>query len=261
MEAAFFDLDKTVIAKASMLAFGRKFFKEGMISRRSLLRSAYAQLVYRYLGANEKRLLKLRKSVLSLTAGWDQSLVRKIISEGLIEIVEPLLYKEAIDLIEEHRSAGRLVYLVSAAPYEIVAPLAEHLGVDGALASRPTINEQGLYTGEMDFYNYGPYKVSAMEELAQENGIDLNESYAYSDSYTDIPMLETVGHPYAVNPDKVLAKISKERDWPTLEFKDRVLLSDPSRRARPFLVALAATTGVAIAATAGGIAAKKRHSV
>ena len=91
MEAAFFDLDKTVIAKASMLAFGRKFFKEGMISRRSLLRSAYAQLVYRYLGANEKRLLKLRKSVLSLTAGWDQSLVRKIISEGLIEIVEPLL--------------------------------------------------------------------------------------------------------------------------------------------------------------------------
>ncbi len=253
MEAAFFDLDKTVIAKASMLAFGRRFFKEGMITRRSLIRSVYAQMVYRYLGANERRLLKLRESVLSVTEGWEQSIVTRIVSEGLTEIVEPLLFREAVDLIEVHKQEGRKVYLVSASPSEIVEQLGGMLGVDGVIASKPSIDASGKYTGEMDFYAYGPYKATAIVELAKREGIELADSFAYSDSYTDLPMLESVGHPFAVNPDKVLAKMAKERGWQSLEFKERVLLSDPSRRAQPLIVALAISTAVGVAATVAGV--------
>ena len=130
MEAAFFDLDKTVIAKASMLAFGPPFYKEGLISRRTVIRSAYAQLIYRHLGANDQKLARLRETVLALTKGWDQNRVTQIVTRTLTEIVEPLIYKEALDLMEFHRSQGRLIYLVSASPIEILTPLGDFLNVD-----------------------------------------------------------------------------------------------------------------------------------
>ena len=135
MEAAFFDLDKTVIAKASMVAFGRPFYREGLISRRLLLRALYGQLVYMHLGADEARLARMRDSVLALTKGWSQARVREIVEETLDDVVEPIVYDEALDLIREHHDAGRPVYIVSASPEEIVAPLARYLGVDGH--SRP----------------------------------------------------------------------------------------------------------------------------
>lgn len=223
MQAAFFDLDKTVIAKASMLAFGRTFFREGMISRRTVVRSLYAQAVYKYLGASEKRIGRLRESVLALTEGWEQSNVIKVVTDAVSEIAEPLIYREAVELIRTHKSEGRKVYLVSASPIEIVNAVGSHLGVDGSIASRPAVIN-GCYTGEMDFYAYGPYKVEAMLELAAKESLDLAESYAYSDSYTDIPMLEAVGHPVAVNPDRVLHKRAKERGWEVMEFKERIRL-------------------------------------
>src|SRR5438105_3202918 len=123
VEAAFFDLDKTVIAKASMVAFGRPLYREGLISRRVLVRALYGQLVYMYLGADEKKLERMRDSVLALTKGWEQSKVRAIVEETLEEVVEPIVYDEALDLINEHKAAGRLVFIVSASPEEIVAPL------------------------------------------------------------------------------------------------------------------------------------------
>lgn len=226
MEAAFFDLDKTVIAKASLLAFGRTFYKEGLVTRRDVARSIYAQLVYRYFGANEKRLSKLQRAVSGLTLGWDQKMVIRVVTEALVSIVEPLLFKEAVQLIEEHKRAGRLVYLVSASPLEIVSPMAKFLEVDGSISSKPCTDEHGHYTGEMEFYAYGPYKAEAMVSMAQENGIDLDNSYAYSDSYTDIPMLESVGHPVAVNPDRVLARKAKESGWQILHFQQRMPLGE-----------------------------------
>ena len=162
MNAAFFDLDKTVIAKASMLAFGRTFYKEGLLSKRSILRSAYAQLVFKYTGANERQLNKLRETVLSLTKGWERSLVSAIVAETMTEIVEPLIFKEALDRIAEHKAKGDLVYIVSASPEEIVAPLGERLGVDGVIATVSKVDASGRYTGEMEFYAYGPYKAEAM---------------------------------------------------------------------------------------------------
>src|SRR5688500_17655713 len=111
MEAAFFDLDKTVIAKASMVAFGRPFYREGLISRRLLVRALWGQLVYMHLGASEEKLARMRESVLALTKGWEQARMRAIVEETLADVVEPIIYAEAADLIEHHRANGRLVVI------------------------------------------------------------------------------------------------------------------------------------------------------
>ena len=256
MEAAFFDLDKTVIAKASMVAFGRPLYRQGLISRRLLVRALYGQLVYMHLGANEAKLDRMRESVLALTKGWDQARVSSIVREALTDVVEPIIYDEALELIEEHKAAGRKVYIVSASPEEIVAPLGEFLGVDAAIASRARVQD-GRYTGEMELYAYGPNKAVAMRRVAAEENIDLLRSWAYSDSATDIPMLETVGNPVAVNPDRELLKIARERSWEIRRFVRPVRLRDrvPVPPAGP-------TAAVAVTALAGAGAAFvwwKRH--
>jgi HAD superfamily hydrolase (TIGR01490 family) len=248
---AFFDLDKTVIAKASMVAFGGPFYREGLIRRRTLLRALYGQLVYMHLGASEEKLTRIRESLLRLTKGWEQARVQEIVRETLDVVVEPIIYAEALELIEEHRAAGRRVFIVSASPEEIVVPLGEYLGVDEAIASRAMIDGEGRYTGEMERYAYGPFKAEIMREVAAAEGLDLSESYAYSDSYTDAPMLEVVGHPVAVNPDRVLRRLAEERDWEIRTFVHPVRLRDrmpvPNRnQALGGAGALAAGAGLAI---------------
>jgi phosphoserine phosphatase len=144
--------------------------------------------------------------------------VRQIVRDTLDATVEPIIFAEALDLIEQHQTEGRRVYLVSASPEEIVEPLAEYLGVDGSIASRAVVDADGRYTGEMERYVYGPFKAEAMVALAEREGIDLDRSYAYSDSYTDVPMLEIVGRPVAVNPDRILAKAARDRGWEVRQF-------------------------------------------
>jgi HAD superfamily hydrolase (TIGR01490 family) len=252
VEAAFFDLDKTVIAKASMVAFGRPLYREGLISRRVLARAIYGQLVYMYMGADEEKLERMRDSVLALTKGWEQSKVREIVDETLEEVVEPIVYDEALDLINEHKAAGRKVFIVSASPEEIVEPLSRYLGVDAYLATRSTIDAEGRYTGTTEFYCYGPNKAEAMHAIAEEQDIDLSRSYAYSDSATDIPMLECVGHPVAVNPDRELARAAEEFGWDVRTFTRKVRLRDrvPMPTARS---TTAAGSVVAAAAIGGGV--------
>ena len=253
MEAAFFDLDKTVIAKASMVAFGRPFYDEGLISRRHVVRALWGQLVFMHLGASEQKLARIRESVLRLTRGWDQARVRAIVRETLESVVEPIVYAEAAELIAAHRAAGRRVFIVSASPSEIVEPLSEYLGVDAAIASQARIDEEGRYTGEMAFYAYGPYKADAMRELAEAEGIDLAASYAYSDSYTDAPMLDAVGHPVVVNPDRVLRKLAEERGWEVRTFSRPVPLRE-RRVPRPPPGPTAAVVGALVGASVGAAA-------
>ena len=173
MEAAFFDLDKTVIDRASIAAFGRPFLKGGLINRRMVARAAMSQLIYLYFGADEERLVRVRESMLALTKGWDRAQVRQIVRETMLQTMEPIMYAEALELMELHRAAGHRVYLVSASPEEIVLPLADLLGVDGAICSRGEVDEQGCYTGRMAFYAYGESKATAMRELAERTGLDL----------------------------------------------------------------------------------------
>ena len=246
MEAAFFDLDKTVIDRASIAAFGRPFMKGGLINRRVVARAALSQLIYLYFGADEERLVRVRESMLALTKGWDRDQVRQIVRETLLETIEPIMYAEALELMELHRAAGHRVYLVSASPEEIVLPLTDMLGVDGAICSRGEVDDEGRYTGRMAFYAYGPQKATAMRELAERVGIDLGASSAYSDSATDLPMLEAVGRPVAVNADRALAKVAKERGWETVQFTKPVRLRDRVGRTTPVVTTSLAVAGAAL---------------
>ncbi|SDS70513.1 HAD-superfamily subfamily IB hydrolase, TIGR01490 [Nocardioides scoriae] len=221
--AAFFDLDKTIIAKSSTLAFSREFQAGGLISRGAVLRSAYAQFVYLVGGADHDQMEKLRQFMSSMSAGWDVATVRTIVADALHNIVDPLVYDEAVGLIEDHHAAGRDVIIVSTSGSEVVEPIGEMLGADHVVATRLEVVD-GRYTGEITFYAYAENKASAIRGLADERGYDLERCYAYSDSVTDVPMLETVGHPYAVNPDKDLRRIARDRGWPVLVFDKPVAL-------------------------------------
>lgn len=244
MRAAFFDLDKTVIAKSSIAALGPELHARGMLHRRTLLWAVVSQMLFVRFGADEAKLEKVRESVLKVTKGWDHQEVRTLVAETINEIIEPLIYAEALALIDHHRAEGDEVWLVSTAPAEIVEPFAELLGITGAISSRARIDENGKFTGEMEFFAQGESKVLAMRELAEARGIDLAESFAYSDSETDIPMLRAVGHAFAVNPDRTLSRVAHENQWPILTFSHPVTARSRSRSHTPFLVS-AVVVGVA----------------
>lgn len=236
--AAFFDLDKTIIARSSTLAFSRAFFEGGLITRRSALRSAYAQFVFSLTGVDERQMERMRAYLSQLSTGWDVQTVQDIVAETLHTIVDPLVYEEAVALIENHRQAGRDVVIVSTSGSEVVEPIGEMLGVQHVIATRMVV-EDGRYSGEIGFYAYGANKATAMRELAEQQGYDLDLSYAYSDSETDVPMLAAVGHAYAVNPDRALRRVAADRGWQVLRFSTPVeLRARLGLRSRPAYVAV-----------------------
>ena len=245
--AAFFDLDKTIIARSSSLAFGKPFYKGGLINRGAVLRSAYAQFVYLVGGADHDQMERMRAYLQELCAGWPVDQVRAIVAETVHDLIDPTIYAEAVDLIAEHHEAGRDVVIVSTSGTEVVEPIGSMLGADHVIATRMVV-EDGRYTGEISFYAYGPNKAEAILELAERNGYDLAQSYAYSDSATDLPMLEIVGHACAVNPDKALRAEALTREWPVLDFETPVGL-----RRRP--ADLPPRQRVALATVAGAAAA------
>jgi HAD superfamily hydrolase (TIGR01490 family) len=251
--AAFFDLDKTVIAKSSTLAFSRPFYKGGLVNRRAVLKSSFAQFVYLLQGADEDSMDRMRDYLKTLCAGWPVEQVRAIVAETLHELIDPMVYAEAVALFDEHRTAGLDVVIVSSSGEEVVGPIGDMLGVDSVIATRMAVAD-GAYTGEIDFYAYGENKAVAIRELAAERGYDLAQSWAYSDSSTDRPMLEVVGNPVAVNPDKALRRHAAEQGWRLREFRRpvRVRSRIPSLPAPPGPPA--AYAGVAVAAGAAGLA-------
>ena len=226
MEAAFFDLDRTVIARASLAAYGPVLRKEGYLSVPMALRAAWGQVVYRFFGADDESIDRARRTALRLAAGWEQEGLRRIARNHLAEVIEPIVYDEALELIDQHREEGRLVVLVSAAPVEIVEPLATHLGIDEFVATTPEVDPEGRYTGEVEFSAHGEGKAEAMSRLAEDRGLDLGASWAYSDSVSDLPMLEAVGNPVVVNPDRQLRRLAEDRGWPVLEFDRPVALGE-----------------------------------
>jgi HAD superfamily hydrolase (TIGR01490 family) len=247
--AAFFDLDKTIIAKSSTLAFSKPFFAQGLINRRAVLKSSYAQFLYLLAGADHDQMDRMRIHMTNMCTGWDVEQVKSIVNETLHDIVTPLVFAEAADLIAGHKLCGRDVVVVSASGEELVAPIARALGATHAMATRMVV-EDGKYTGEIAFYCYGEGKVQAIRELAAREGYPLEHCYAYSDSITDLPMLEAVGHPSVVNPDRGLRKEAIARDWPVLAFSRPVSLRD--RIPAPSGAAVATTAAVGISALAAG---------
>lgn len=247
--AAFFDLDKTVIAKSSTLAFSKPFFNQGLLNRQAVLKSTYAQFLFLMSGADHDQMDRMRSYLTNMCTGWDVEQVKSIVSDTLHDIVDPLVFAEAANLIADHKLCGRDVVVVSASGEEIVAPIARELGADHSMATRMVV-EDGKYTGGVDFYCFAEGKVQAIEELAAREGYVLEHCYAYSDSITDLPMLTAVGHPAVVNPDRALRKEAVARGWPVLTFTRPVSLRD--RLPAPSGAAVATTLAVGASALAAG---------
>jgi HAD superfamily hydrolase (TIGR01490 family) len=244
--AAFFDLDKTVIAKSSALAFGRPFYRDGLMSRRDVVKAAYAQLSFKIGKADDPQIARIRDYMAALCKGWSVEQVQQIVNETLSELINPYIYAEAAALIAEHQHAGRDVVLVSASGEEMVRPIGEQLGIRDIIATRMGVKD-GRYSGEVEFYAAGPNKVIAVRSLAAERGYDLDECYAYSDSSSDLPLLEAVGHPSTVNPSRSLRRIALDRGWPTLEFRHPIPLGRRLRDRPAVPVAAVLSVGVAVA--------------
>lgn len=257
MEAAFFDLDKTVVSKSSSLALSRPMYRAGLVSRAALLKGAYAQLVYLLVGADERKMDRVKESLLALTKGWDKAQVEQVVREALLEVVDPYIYLEALDLIQLHRALGRRVFIVSSSPEEVVRPLAERLGHVEVIATRAKI-EDGKYTGELEFYCYGAGKAEMIRKLAEEQALDLTGSYAYSDSITDLPMLEAVGNPIAVNPDRELRREAERRGWKIRDFRRPVRLRQRLPQVPAPSPGVAVAVGSALVAGAVGWLALRR---
>ena len=244
--AAFFDLDKTLIAKSSSLAYAKPLYQSGMLTRQDLLRSAYGQFMYVVSGATEQQLQAVREYMSQLVKGWDVEQVREIAVEGLSEMIEPIVYSEALKLFDDHHAAGRDVVVISSSGTEIIEPICSMLGADIAIGTQVAIDD-GKYTGEILFYAFGEAKADAVHRLAEEKGYDLSQSYAYSDSVTDLPMLEAVGNPVATNPDKELRAIARERVWPILQFEKPVAMRHRETQTRNRAAAAAGAAALGIA--------------
>jgi len=269
--AAFFDLDMTILAVSSSLAFARPFYRHGLIGPADVLRSAVAQFSFVTGDTTHLQMEQMKRYLSALVTGWDVEQVRSIVDDTYDTIIEPVIFAEALELIAEHKAAGRDVIIISSSGDDVVDIIGQRLGVDRSVGTKIDIVD-GKYTGDITFYAYAQGKADAMNALAAEFDYDLASSYAYSDSHTDLPMLDAVGHPTAVNADSRLREIAIERDWPIRDFtkpagmqstRQRITeltndLNTPDNRRN----ALAVGGAVGSAAAAAGIAwlAARRRS-
>jgi HAD superfamily hydrolase (TIGR01490 family) len=218
--AAFFDLDRTLIRRSSVLALAPSFRARGLISRIDLAKSAFWQLLFAARGASAERVRSAAEDGRKILAGFSVEEMQALVGDAMEPVLRPLVYAEPLHLVRHHRERGERVYIVSATLQEIVDHIADDLGFDGAIGSTCEIVD-GRYTGRSLRAAHGEGKARALRELAGVDGLDLESSTAYSDSYSDVPFLEAVGHPVAVNPDRRLRSIARSRAWPTIRFSGR----------------------------------------
>jgi HAD superfamily hydrolase (TIGR01490 family) len=244
--AAFFDLDKTLMEGSSAIHFGRAAYRAGLVSRRQLAADAWANIQFRLKGSTDETTKALWNRILDSIAGTRVKDLARL-GPDILAGVLPRMYPRMLETAWKHQDAGRPVYIVTAASHELSNLLATVLAFDGGIGVRSEIRD-GVYTGKPDGpFTYREGKAQAIREVAEREGIDLAESYAYSDSESDLPMLGAVGHPVVVNPDAELARVAREEGWEVMRF-DKL-----ARRLR--LASAAAAIGVV--AGAGGYAAAR----
>jgi HAD superfamily hydrolase (TIGR01490 family) len=233
--AAFFDLDRTLLRRSSALALAGSFRERGLISRRQLLNAAAWQLLFVARGASHETVRSAAEDGLRLLDGYPVEELRELVAEAMEPVLRPLVYAEPLRLVEQHRERGERVYVVSATLQEIVEAIAADLGFDGGLGTICEVRD-GRYTGHAVRALHAEAKAECLREVAEREGLELTACTAYSDSHTDLPFLEAVGHPVAVNPDRELRRVAAERGWPVLEFSARAY-PHARRRVPPALVA------------------------
>jgi len=214
--AAFFDLDRTLMAGSSGFHWARAAHAAGILNRRTIARYAWINLQFRLQGSTDEGTEKLRAEAGDLIAGQHVKDLERLAPKVLANVL-PRLYPQMLEVAYAHQDAGRPIYIVTAASQELAEMLAHVLGFDGAIGQQAEIVD-GQYTGKLGPFTYREGKAVALRELAEREGIDLAASYAYSDSESDLPMLRAVGHPVAVNPDAELARIAREEEWEILHF-------------------------------------------
>jgi HAD superfamily hydrolase (TIGR01490 family) len=220
--AAFFDLDRTILRRSSTLALAGSFREYGVIGRGDLAKAAFWQLLFVARGASAEAVRKAAEDGLMLLRGFTPDEMRELVAGALESVLRPLVYREPLDLVHLHRGRGEPVFIVSAALQEVVEAIAADLGFDGALGTICEVAD-GASSGQSIRSLHGEAKARAVRELAEARGYDLAVSTAYSDSHTDLPFLEAVGNPIAVNPDRKLRRVAAERGWPVLEFGERLV--------------------------------------
>lgn len=217
--AAFFDLDKTLMAGSSGMQFARVAARQGIVSRRQLASWGFEHLRYRLRGTTDERTAEVLRAARELIRGVPAKTIERMGPDVMAAIL-PRVYPQMLEEVYAHQDAGRPAFIVSAAGNDVVETLATVLGMGGGIGTRYEIDVEDRFTGRLDGpFVYGPGKVEAMEDFAARHGIDLAQSYAYSDSLSDLPMLRAVGHPVAVNPDPSLAAIAHEEGWQVLRFE------------------------------------------
>ena len=239
--AAFFDLDRTLISGSSAFYFGVAAWRNGLIPLSDLLGDGTKAASFKLFGATDERSESVRDRILHAVQGIEQADLVGLNEEIVPRILEQVR-PESRGLIDMHHEAGRDCWIVSASPQEMVDPLAVALGMEGGIGTRSEVID-GRYTGQLDGpFVYGEGKAEAIEKLAAERGYDLRLSYAYSDSASDLPMMEMVGHPVAVNPDRPLEAVAQQRGWPIVIFARRTKQVVKTTTALGGACALAATT-------------------
>ena len=247
--AAFFDLDKTIIATSSAFAFGKEFLNNGLISRQEAVEIYMTKASYMLTGHSSEQMDSTRDYLSQLVAGWSVEDINRITTETMRSVVTPAIYAEARELIDYHKRHGRDIIIISASADILVEPIARELGVDMIVATELEIVD-GKLTGNITRVLKGDAKAEAVAEFADSHSYDLELCYAYSDSATDIPMLEMVGHAVAVNPDRALRKHAQDNGWEVRIFKHPVpLIQMPN--AREFGIGAGVLAGVTALAAAG----------
>ena len=216
--AAFFDLDRTLVAGSSAFEFGRAAYRAGLLSRRRLAADALANLRFRLRGSTDEATDALRQRIGEAIAGVRVRDLQRLGPSVLAGLL-PRVYPRMLEVAYGHQDAGRPVYICTAASQEMADLLAHVLVFDGAVGFASEVVD-GVYTGRPDGpFTYREGKARAIRELAEREGLDLAASYAYSDSESDLPMLRAVGHPVVVNPDAELARIAREEGWEVMRFE------------------------------------------
>lgn len=246
--AAFFDLDRTLMAGTSAYYFGKAAYREGLLPLPRLLKDAWEALVFKLFGASDEKSEALRDRILESVAGTEAETLHRL-APAVIEEILPHIRPEAQALIDMHEEAGRDVWIISASPVEVVSDLAHALEITGGLGTVSEIID-GVYTGRLAGpFCYGEGKAELIRKLAAERSYDLALCYSYSDSASDLPMMQAVGHPVAVNPDRSLQSVAHRRGWPIVEFN----------RTGKQIAKLSAAGTMAAAAGASGYLFGRRH--
>ncbi len=203
---------------SSAFQFGRAAYRAGLLGRRQLIADGIANVKFRLRGATDEDSVALRNRIAASLEGTPVRDLERL-GASVLALILPRIYPQMLAVAHEHQDAGRRAYIVTAASQELADILAHVLVLDGAVGSTISEVRDGVYTGRATgVFVYRSGKAQAIAELAAQEGIDLEASYAYSDSESDLPMLRAVGHPVAVNPDGALARVARQEGWQVLRF-------------------------------------------